>query len=45
MLISFAGFGILLNVHDNLDLQYGALFLVVMGIYGSMPITVCWFNM
>ncbi|KAK8028015.1 hypothetical protein PG991_005071 [Apiospora marii] len=45
MLISFAGFGILLNVHDSLDLQYGALFLVVMGIYGSMPITVCWFNM
>ncbi|KAK8056664.1 hypothetical protein PG993_001891 [Apiospora rasikravindrae] len=45
MLISFAGFGILLNVHNNLDLQYGALFLVVMGVYGSMPITVCWFNM
>ncbi|KAK7987979.1 hypothetical protein PG989_008294 [Apiospora arundinis] len=45
MLISFAGFGILLNVHDNLNLQYGALFLVVMGVYGSMPITVCWFNM
>ncbi|KAK8089463.1 hypothetical protein PG997_004424 [Apiospora hydei] len=45
MLISFAGFGILLDVHNNLNLQYGALFLVVMGIYGSMPITVCWFNM
>lgn len=45
MLISFAGYGILINVHNNLDLQYAALFLVCMGTYGAMPILVCWFNM
>lgn len=45
MLISFAGYGILINVHNNLNLQYAALFLVCMGTYGAMPILVCWFNM
>jgi hypothetical protein len=43
--LSIAGFAILLSVHDNTNLEYGALFLVVMGTYGAMPIIVCWFNM
>lgn len=45
MLISFAGYAILINVHNNRDLQYAALFLACMGTYGAMPILVCWFNM
>ena len=32
-------------MHNNLHLEYAALFLVVMGTYGAMPIIVCWFNM
>nr|POE48315.1 putative transporter [Quercus suber] len=43
--VSIAGFGILIAVHDNTPLQYGALFLVTMGTYGAMPLIVCWFNM
>ncbi|KAI0647386.1 MFS general substrate transporter [Trametes meyenii] len=42
--ISLAGFIILLVVHDNKHLQYGALFLAAMGTYSAMPIIVCWFN-
>jgi predicted MFS family arabinose efflux permease len=44
-LISIAGFGILLTVHNNTPVQYAALCLVTMGTYGAMPIIVCWFNM
>lgn len=43
--VSIAGFGILLGVHDNTQVQYAALFLVAMGAYTAMPIVVCWFNM
>jgi MFS family permease len=43
--IAVAGFGILINVHHNLDLQYAALFLVCLGTYSAMPVMVCWFNM
>lgn len=43
--LSLAGLGILLGVHDNTHLQYGGLFLVVMGTYATMPIIVCWFTM
>lgn len=43
--ISLAGFAVLLTVHDNLPLQYSALFLVCMGTYSAMPVIVCWFNM
>ncbi|KAI0128467.1 major facilitator superfamily domain-containing protein [Xylariales sp. AK1849] len=45
LVLSITGFGILLGVHSNTDLEYAALFLVVMGTYGTMPIVVCWFNM
>jgi len=48
-LFSFAvcitGFAILISVHNNKHLQYGALFLVAMGAYTTMPIIVCQFNM
>lgn len=43
--VSITGFAILISVHDNRPLQYGALFLVTMGTYTAMPIIVCWFNM
>lgn len=41
--ISLAGFAILFNVHNNSNLQYGALFLAAAGAYASMPVIVCWF--
>ncbi|KAJ4292165.1 High-affinity nicotinic acid transporter [Collariella sp. IMI 366227] len=43
--IAISGFAVLITVHDNLSVQYGALFLVVMGTYSAMPVQVCWFNM
>ncbi|CAK4026936.1 uncharacterized transporter -like [Lecanosticta acicola] len=43
--IAIAGFAILLSVHDNTNVQYGALFLVTSGTYSAMPVIVCWFNM
>jgi len=43
--VLLAAFGILLNVHDNRHVEYGALFLVAMGAYTAMPVIVCWFNM
>ena len=43
--IAISGFGILINVHDNLPVQYAALFLICMGTYSAMPVIVCWFNM
>lgn len=36
--ISIAGFAILLNVHRNTQVMYGALFLVTSGTYSAMPI-------
>jgi MFS family permease len=43
--VAIAGFAILITVHDNKHLEYGALFLVAMGAYSAMPVIVCWFNM
>ena len=43
--ICVSGFATLLSVHHNRHVQYGALFLVVLGTYTAMPIIVCWFNM
>jgi MFS family permease len=43
--VCISGFAILLSVHDNRSVQYGALFLVAMGAYTAMPVIVCWFNM
>jgi len=43
--VSITGFTILLSVHNNLHLEYAALFLVTMGTYAAMPVVVCWFNL
>ncbi|KAL4800960.1 Peroxin-3-domain-containing protein [Aspergillus venezuelensis] len=45
MCACMAGMGILLNITDNHDIQYGALFLVTGGVYSAMPVVVCWFAM
>lgn len=43
--LTITGFAILLRVHDHTDVEYAALFLVVMGAYAAMPVIVCWFSM
>lgn len=45
ILVSMAGFIILLTVHHDTGVQYAGLFLVAMGAYSAMPVIVCWFNM
>lgn len=42
--IAIAGFAILFVVHNNVHLQYAALFLAAAGTYSSMPVIVCWFS-
>lgn len=42
--VALAGFAILFAVHNNVHLQYAALFLAVAGTYSSMPVIVCWFS-
>ena len=42
LLLSIVGVIILLNVHDNVKVKYGALFLVVMGQFSASPIVACW---
>lgn len=42
LLLSIVGVIILLNVHDNVKVKYGALFLVVMGQFSANPIVACW---
>ncbi|PWW73463.1 MFS general substrate transporter [Tuber magnatum] len=42
--IALSGFIILLTVHDNVSVQYPALFLSTMGMYSAMPVIICWFN-
>ncbi|ERF68098.1 hypothetical protein EPUS_06909 [Endocarpon pusillum Z07020] len=43
--LGISGSAILLRVHNNVDAQYGALFLLAMGIYAAMPVVICWFTM
>jgi MFS family permease len=43
--IAITAFAILISVHDNIQVQYAALFLAAMGCYSTMPFMVCWFNM
>lgn len=38
--VSITGFAILLAVHKNRNLEYGALFLVTMGTYSALPVIV-----
>ncbi|PYI22198.1 putative MFS transporter [Aspergillus violaceofuscus CBS 115571] len=47
MLVTMAGYGILLNVHGvaHRNVQYGALFMVTCGTYSAMPVIVCWYAM
>ncbi|KAF2861832.1 MFS general substrate transporter [Piedraia hortae CBS 480.64] len=43
--MALTGLAILLKVHDDIHLQYGALFLVICGSFSAMPLVVCWFTM
>ena len=43
--VAIAGCSILLGVHNNRNVQYGALFLIAMGTYSAMPVIICWFSM
>ncbi|RPB04530.1 MFS general substrate transporter [Choiromyces venosus 120613-1] len=43
--LAISGFSILLVVHDNVKVQYTALFLAAMGCYSAMPVIACWFNL
>lgn len=43
--VAITGLGILIAVHGDRSLEYGALFLVTMGTYSAMPLIVCWFTM
>ncbi|KAL9060285.1 MAG: hypothetical protein Q9162_000689 [Coniocarpon cinnabarinum] len=46
MLVSIAGCATLLGTtYHDVHTQYGMLFLFIGGIYISLPIVVCWFNM
>ena len=45
LMVAIAGFGILISVHDNTHLQYGALFLCAMGAFTAMSLSVCWIAM
>ena len=43
--IGFAGAGILLNVHEDGQLEYAGLFLVTMGLFAAFPVALCWYVM
>ena len=43
--ISISGFAILMCVHHNTHVMYGALFMITSGTYSAMPVVVCWFSM
>ena len=45
MIIGITGFLTLFKVHDNTNVQYGALFLASAGTYTAMPLVLCWFAM
>ena len=45
LLIALAGVGILFNVHSNPSVEYAAIFLVAMGVFGALPVAVCWYIM
>ena len=44
LLVSAVGMMILLGVHNSVNVRYGALFLVIMGISSASPIIICWFS-
>lgn len=44
-LMALAGVLTLFKLHTNKYAQYGALCLFTMGVFGSVPLVVCWFVM
>lgn len=45
ILVAISGFAVLVSIHSDRDVQYGALFMASSGVYAAMPIIVCWFQM
>ena len=45
VILAISGLAILMTVHNNTHLEYGALFLVALGPYCGMPVALCWFTM
>lgn len=43
--MAVAGYAILIVVHHDTPLQYGALFLVASGTCTAMPVVLFWFSM
>ena len=43
--VALAGVGILFNVHQNVHVEYAAVFLVAMGLFGALPTALCWYIM
>jgi len=44
LVMTLAGFAILISIHHDVDAMYAALFLAVTGSYSAMPVVLCWFN-
>jgi MFS family permease len=45
MCLAIVGFGLMLSTSVSNAVKYAALHLLTSGVYGSMPIIVCWFNL
>lgn len=45
LFLALAGAGILLNVHDNVQVEYAGTFLITMGLFGALPTALCWYIM
>ena len=43
--LAVAAYGMLLGIHHTPHAQYGALFLLVVGIWSALPVMICWFTM
>ena len=43
--IAFAGAGILLDVHEDVHLEYAGIFLVTMGLFAALPVAPCCYVM
>lgn len=45
LVLALIGSAILLGVQRDTPLQYGALFILVAGVYAASPIIICWYTM
>lgn len=49
LLLALSGVGILFNVHaahgSHLHAEYAATFLIAMGLFGALPVALCWYIM